>query len=59
MNNDILWNAVNDRNISAVEEILRQCTQEILEHRSGKASVYLMICFICLSYQRRKAPFIA
>ena len=44
--NDILWRAVHDRNISAVEEILKQCTQEILEFRGEPVSI---ICSYCTS----------
>ena len=40
--NDILWKAVSFRHISEVEEILKQCTQEILEYRGGEVSVSII-----------------
>ena len=42
--NGILFKAVENKNVSEVEEILKQCTQEILEFRGGKVSICSTIC---------------
>ena len=46
----VLYKAVIDGNISAVEDILTRCTPEILEYEGGGVSQYFFVnaLFICL-----------
>ena len=39
-----LFEAVKNKNVPEVKEILKQCTREILEFRDGKVSIFSSIC---------------
>jgi len=40
-----LFEAVVNKNVSEVDEILKKCTQDILEFRGGEVSVFLLFVF--------------
>ena len=42
-----LFEAVEKKNVAEVEEILKQCTQEILEFRGGMVSIFSSIICCC------------
>ena len=48
--NDILWRAVRERNVTEVEKILKQCTQEILEFRGGQVCIYVTCIYVTCIY---------
>ena len=44
-----LFDAVEKKNVAEVEEILKQCTQEILEFRGGMVSIFFFNYLLLLN----------
>ena len=42
-----LFEAVDNKEVAVVEEILKQCKHEILEFRGGAVSIFSLICCCC------------